>query len=135
VWDPKEYGNITDVRIPPHRIWKPDILIYNSVDAEFDGTYQTPTVVRSTGDITYIPPGVHATNCRMLYVNFPFDHHRCSIKFGSWAAHGSMVRMAWKHCVGLPAIRLQNCIHSEHRSICNLKKIRTRWTYPVSYHI
>lgn len=28
-WEPSQYGNITDLRIPPHRIWKPDLLMYN----------------------------------------------------------------------------------------------------------
>ena len=28
-WNPEEYGNVKDVRIPPNRIWKPDILLYN----------------------------------------------------------------------------------------------------------
>uniref|UniRef100_A0A1I7XLP5 Neur_chan_LBD domain-containing protein n=1 Tax=Heterorhabditis bacteriophora TaxID=37862 RepID=A0A1I7XLP5_HETBA len=29
VWDTSEYGNITDVRFPAGRIWKPDVLLYN----------------------------------------------------------------------------------------------------------
>lgn len=28
-WNSSEYGNIKDLRIPPHRIWKPDVLMYN----------------------------------------------------------------------------------------------------------
>ncbi|EPB71123.1 hypothetical protein ANCCEY_09784 [Ancylostoma ceylanicum] len=28
-WDMSEYGNITDVRFPAGRIWKPDVLLYN----------------------------------------------------------------------------------------------------------
>ena len=28
-WDPAKYGGVSDLRIPPHRIWKPDILMYN----------------------------------------------------------------------------------------------------------
>ena len=32
-WNPSDYGNVKDVRIPPNRIWKPDVLLYNrSVD-------------------------------------------------------------------------------------------------------
>ncbi|CAB0028078.1 unnamed protein product [Trichogramma brassicae] len=30
VWDPSKYGNVRDLRIPPHRLWKPDVLMYNS---------------------------------------------------------------------------------------------------------
>lgn len=28
-WNSTEFGNVTDLRIPPHRIWKPDVLMYN----------------------------------------------------------------------------------------------------------
>ena len=30
-WNPQDYGNVKDVRIPPNRIWKPDVLLYNQV--------------------------------------------------------------------------------------------------------
>ncbi|VDM93204.1 unnamed protein product [Onchocerca ochengi] len=28
-WDKTKYGNITDVRFPAGKIWKPDVLLYN----------------------------------------------------------------------------------------------------------
>lgn len=28
-WNTSEYGGVKDLRIPPHRIWKPDVLMYN----------------------------------------------------------------------------------------------------------
>ena len=28
-WNTSEYGNVEDIRIPPHKIWKPDVLMYN----------------------------------------------------------------------------------------------------------
>lgn len=28
-WNTTEYGGVKDLRIPPHRIWKPDVLMYN----------------------------------------------------------------------------------------------------------
>lgn len=28
-WNTSEYGNVRDLRIPPHRLWKPDVLMYN----------------------------------------------------------------------------------------------------------
>lgn len=28
-WNATEYGGVKDLRIPPHRIWKPDVLMYN----------------------------------------------------------------------------------------------------------
>ena len=28
-WDPNDYGNITQIRIPCDEIWLPDIVLYN----------------------------------------------------------------------------------------------------------
>lgn len=28
-WNSSEFGGVKDLRIPPHRLWKPDVLMYN----------------------------------------------------------------------------------------------------------
>ena len=28
-WNKSEYGDVADIRIPPHKLWKPDVLMYN----------------------------------------------------------------------------------------------------------
>jgi hypothetical protein len=28
-WNSSDYGGVRDLRIPPHRLWKPDVLMYN----------------------------------------------------------------------------------------------------------
>lgn len=28
-WNASDYGGVRDLRIPPHRLWKPDVLMYN----------------------------------------------------------------------------------------------------------
>lgn len=58
---------------PPHRIWKPDVLMYNSADEGFDGTYPTNVVVRSNGSCVYIPPGIFKSTCKIDITWFPFD--------------------------------------------------------------
>ena len=45
-WDPAAYGGVKEVRLPITRIWKPDILLYNSADTQFDSTWPTHAVVR-----------------------------------------------------------------------------------------
>ncbi|XGW04156.1 hypothetical protein V3C99_015365 [Haemonchus contortus] len=88
VWDVSEYGNITDVRFPAGRIWKPDVLLYNSVDTNFDSTYPTNMVVYSTGDVHWVPPGIFKISCKIDIEWFPFDEQRCKFKFGSWTYDG-----------------------------------------------
>ncbi|XP_018906933.2 neuronal acetylcholine receptor subunit alpha-7 isoform X2 [Bemisia tabaci] len=87
-WNPSEFGNVRDLRIPPHRLWKPDILMYNSADEGFDGTYPTNVVVRSNGSCSYIPPGIFKSTCKIDITWFPFDDQRCEMKFGSWTYDG-----------------------------------------------
>ncbi|KAG8178945.1 hypothetical protein JTE90_027824 [Oedothorax gibbosus] len=87
-WNSSEYGGIKDLRIPPWRIWKPDVLMYNSADEKFDGTYHTNVVVRNNGSCTYIPPGIFKSTCKIDITWFPFDDQRCEMKFGSWTYDG-----------------------------------------------
>ncbi|KAI1719543.1 neurotransmitter-gated ion-channel ligand binding domain-containing protein [Ditylenchus destructor] len=87
-WEISEYGNISDVRFPAGKIWKPDVLLYNSVDANFDSTYPTNMVVYHTGDISWVPPGIFKISCKIDIKWFPFDEQRCFFKFGSWSYNG-----------------------------------------------
>ena len=47
-----------DLRIPPIKMWKPDLLLYNSANENFDATFPTKIIVMSNGDISQIPPGI-----------------------------------------------------------------------------
>nr|QFS21895.1 nicotinic acetylcholine receptor alpha 7 subunit [Periplaneta americana] len=87
-WNSTEYGGVKDLRIPPHRIWKPDVLMYNSADEGFDGTYPTNVVVRDSGSCLYVPPGIFKSTCKIDITWFPFDDQRCEMKFGSWTYDG-----------------------------------------------
>ncbi|XP_064461455.1 neuronal acetylcholine receptor subunit alpha-7-like isoform X2 [Ornithodoros turicata] len=90
-WDPKQYGGVRDLRIPPSKIWKPDVLMYNSADEKFDGTYHTNVVVRNNGSCNYIPPGIFKSTCKIDITWFPFDDQKCDLKFGSWTYDGSQL--------------------------------------------
>ncbi|XP_018022912.1 acetylcholine receptor subunit alpha-type acr-16 [Hyalella azteca] len=87
-WNESDYGNVKDLRIPPYKIWKPDVLMYNSADEGFDGTYQTKVVVSSNGNCLYIPPGIFKSTCKIDITWFPFDDQKCKMKFGSWTYSG-----------------------------------------------
>ena len=57
-WNTSAYGNIESINIPPSKLWKPDVFMYNTADEAFDVTYPTNVVVNSEGQCTYIPPGI-----------------------------------------------------------------------------
>ncbi|KAG1669856.1 Neuronal acetylcholine receptor subunit alpha-7 [Nymphon striatum] len=86
-WDESKYDGITDVRIPPHRMWTPDVLMYNSADERFDGTFHTNVILLSNGSCSWVPPGIFKSTCKIDITWFPFDDQWCKLKFGSWTYH------------------------------------------------
>lgn len=74
-WNSSDYGNIKDLRIPPHRIWKPDVLMYNrSVEVEF-------AVVNAIQVKSEIVPAMN------YYVRFPI------YLSSGWSSSGSNSRV------------------------------------------
>ncbi|KYN41833.1 Neuronal acetylcholine receptor subunit alpha-7 [Trachymyrmex septentrionalis] len=90
-WNESEYGGVKDLRITPNKLWKPDILMYNSADEGFDGTYQTNVVVTHNGSCLYVPPGIFKSTCKIDITWFPFDDQHCDMKFGSWTYDGNQL--------------------------------------------
>ncbi|KYB29617.1 nicotinic acetylcholine receptor subunit alpha6 [Tribolium castaneum] len=88
-WNESEYGGVKDLRITPNKLWKPDVLMYNSADEGFDGTFQTNVVVKHNGSCLYVPPGIFKSTCKIDITWFPFDDQHCDMKFGSWTYDGN----------------------------------------------
>lgn len=87
-WNVSEYPGVKNVRFPAERIWKPDILLYNSADEKFDATFHTNILVSSSGHCHYLPPGIFKSSCYIDVRWFPFDIQKCKLKFGSWTYDG-----------------------------------------------
>ncbi|XP_047140447.1 neuronal acetylcholine receptor subunit alpha-10 isoform X1 [Hydra vulgaris] len=88
-WDPEKYSNITEIRVDPAKVWKPDIVLYNNVAedrlfAENFGTLKSRVIVDNTGYTTWLTPLILSSNCDMNLKYFPFDTQKCPLKFGSW---------------------------------------------------
>ena len=62
-----------DLRVPPITMWKPDILLYNSANENFDASFPTNIVVYNTGNCEQIPPGIFKSTCKIDITWFPFD--------------------------------------------------------------
>jgi len=87
-WNSTQYGGVDSIRIHPKLLWTPDLLMYNSADEKFDGTYQTNVVVSNDGSCLYVPPGIFKSTCKIDITWFPFDDQLCDLKFGSWTYSG-----------------------------------------------
>ncbi|XP_060527785.1 acetylcholine receptor subunit alpha-L1 [Cylas formicarius] len=84
MWDPQDYGGVTELYVPSEHIWLPDILLYNNADGEYVITTMTKAVLKFTGKIQWTPPAIFKSSCEIDVRYFPFDQQTCFMKFGSW---------------------------------------------------
>uniref|UniRef100_A0A8C2BUR6 Neuronal acetylcholine receptor subunit alpha-5 n=1 Tax=Cyprinus carpio TaxID=7962 RepID=A0A8C2BUR6_CYPCA len=89
-WNPDHYLGITSIRVPSDSIWRPDIVLYDNADGNFEATV-TKAVVRYDGTISWTPPANYKSACTIDVTFFPFDLQNCSMKFGSWTYDGTQV--------------------------------------------
>ncbi|CAH8604138.1 unnamed protein product [Heterobilharzia americana] len=90
-WNLSEYENIRQINLPPEKMWKPDILLYNSASEKFDQVFPTKVTVRHTGLIQWVPPGLFHSICDIEVNWFPFDSQNCILKLGTWTYQGNTV--------------------------------------------
>ncbi|XP_065170952.1 acetylcholine receptor subunit alpha-like isoform X3 [Atheta coriaria] len=90
-WDPKEYGGVEMLHVPSDHIWRPDIVLYNNADGNFEVTLATKATLNYTGRVEWKPPAIYKSSCEIDVEYFPFDEQTCVMKFGSWTYDGFQV--------------------------------------------
>ncbi|CAN7980015.1 unnamed protein product [Ixodes pacificus] len=90
-WDPNEYGGVDMLHVPSDHIWRPDIVLYNNADGNFEVTLSTKAQLNYTGRIQWKPPAIYKSSCEIDVEYFPFDEQTCLMKFGSWTYDGFKV--------------------------------------------
>ncbi|CAL1526974.1 unnamed protein product [Lymnaea stagnalis] len=88
VWEPKNYGNITQIKIDNKHIWVPDVVLFNNADGNFEPSYSPNCVLEYNGNVKFIPPAIYTSSCTIDVEYFPFDQQECEMKFGSWTFEG-----------------------------------------------
>lgn len=85
IWnESKIYKEVKSVRIKPELVWRPDIVLFNNADGNYEVSYMSNVVVYSNGYINWIPPAIYKSSCSIDVEFFPFDEQMCDMKFGSW---------------------------------------------------
>ena len=59
-----------------------------SADTRLKEQREALVVVKSTGEVNWIPPAIYKSTCSIDISNFPFDEQECFLKFGSWTYDG-----------------------------------------------
>ncbi|XP_063170248.1 neuronal acetylcholine receptor subunit alpha-3 [Candoia aspera] len=83
-WNPDNYGGVQYIRVPSNKIWKPDIMLYNNAIGDFQVDDKTKALLNYTGNVTWMPPAIFKSSCKIDVTYFPFDYQNCTMKFGSW---------------------------------------------------
>jgi len=89
-WDPTSFGHLESLKLPSDQLWKPDIVVYNSVRG-YETMSAAHSVLLSNGHVYYIPPLSLATPCQLELRYWPFDVQKCSVRFGAWSHDSSEI--------------------------------------------
>ncbi|KAH9394411.1 Acetylcholine receptor subunit beta-like 1, partial [Tyrophagus putrescentiae] len=92
-WDPADYGGISVLRVPPDKVWKPDLVLFNNADGNYEVRFKSNTLLYPAGTITWLPPAIFQSSCQIDVTYFPFDQQKCVMKFGSWTYNGDQVSL------------------------------------------
>lgn len=92
-WEPALYGGIDVLRLPHDKVWRPDIVLFNNADGNFEARYKCNVLIHYDSHVEWIPPAIFQSTCRIDVTYFPFDQQRCEMIFGSWTYTGNAVTL------------------------------------------
>lgn len=92
-WEPANYGGIDVLRLPPDKVWRPDIVLFNNADGNYEARYKSNVLIYHDSQVEWIPPAIFQSTCRIDVTYFPFDQQRCEMIFGSWTYTGNAVTL------------------------------------------
>ncbi|XP_054152689.1 neuronal acetylcholine receptor subunit alpha-10-like [Oppia nitens] len=90
-WNSSSFGGLTKIRIPCEKIWRPDIVLYNSADDYTQGYMNSRAIIEPSGNVFWPPPTKFRSTCQVDVTYFPFDDQTCKLKLGSWIYDGLQV--------------------------------------------
>ncbi|RNA04494.1 neuronal acetylcholine receptor subunit alpha-6, partial [Brachionus plicatilis] len=94
-WNPKDYGNVSQLYVKSSMIWTPDIIIMDSAEEKLFRGYRDNylIIVNSAGKIRWHYQTLSKSFCAIDVMNFPFDEQTCSLNLRSSARDKNMLRI------------------------------------------
>ena len=95
------------LHVPTSKLWRPDIVLFNSADGNYDLISPTTSssipkaTIYHTGNVVWSPSAILESSCDINAEFLPFDEQECLMKFGSWTYDGYQVDVV--HAKSQPA--------------------------------
>ncbi|KAL8196905.1 UNVERIFIED_CONTAM: Neuronal acetylcholine receptor subunit alpha-3 [Gekko kuhli] len=64
---------------------QPLLRFFGSAVGDFQVDDKTKAILNYTGNVTWMPPAIFKSSCKIDVTYFPFDYQNCTMKFGSWS--------------------------------------------------
>ncbi|KAL1510068.1 hypothetical protein ABEB36_004723 [Hypothenemus hampei] len=88
-WNASDFAEINVIRIPYQRVWRPDLILYNNADPQYQSSViNTNVIVSSNGQVVWLSHGIYRSSCDINVEYFPFDVQSCHMKWSSWTYDG-----------------------------------------------
>uniref|UniRef100_A0A915NSG5 Neurotransmitter-gated ion-channel ligand-binding domain-containing protein n=1 Tax=Meloidogyne floridensis TaxID=298350 RepID=A0A915NSG5_9BILA len=86
--NPSDYENIRTIRVPPEKVWLPDIVLLVVVFI-FKFIFCLVLIM------LMVPPAIYKSSCIIDVEFFPFDEQTCAMIFGSWTFNKNEVIISY----------------------------------------
>lgn len=96
IWNPSDFGNISDIQIDSRDIWTPWFYLVNSADelAPIGSDSYFYASVMSYGQVAYSPGGILEAKCITDISKFPLDVQICRLSFIIWSAGATLYKFS-----------------------------------------
>ncbi|XP_017461122.1 PREDICTED: neuronal acetylcholine receptor subunit beta-3-like, partial [Rhagoletis zephyria] len=95
-WRPDEFGGIVDIRVTAGEVFRPDIVLLNSVQPEniIRTNTHSDLLLYESGHLVWVPALSMRTVCAELDLSeWPTDRQSCEYHFASWTYEGSSLNL------------------------------------------
>ena len=95
-WNPSIYGHVYSTVIDSSDMWRPFIVLTNSVNKmePIGGTTKFNAVIITNGEVVYSPGDVFESKCPTDISKFPFDEQQCILVFAAWGISTSFLSLS-----------------------------------------
>ncbi|XP_061186431.1 neuronal acetylcholine receptor subunit alpha-7-like [Saccostrea echinata] len=133
-WDPDEYDDLKLIHLHYDQIWKPDIILYNSIDSSTGSSVSTDIPINSKGQALWWSRWIFKSKCSMNMQYFPFDVQKCFLDFGSWSFDNSDINVIPDNQdADLDVYHPNSEFDLVKYTIHNYTLLSAEWTHPFLY--